>query len=137
MWLVALALVACRSDPASVAVVQTAKGPVQVSLEIVSDDASRARGLMYRNSLDDGHGMLFVFDDESDRAFWMKNTVIPLDMIFIGGDGKIVGVRTNTTPLSLAPLSVGKPSRWVLEVAGGYTGRAGIAAGDKVELPNG
>jgi uncharacterized membrane protein (UPF0127 family) len=139
VWLVALvALSACRAaTSAPIAVFQTAKGPVRVSLEVVADDASRARGLMYRNHIDDGHGMLFVFDDESDRSFWMKNTLIPLDMIFIGGDGTIVGMKTNTTPLSLAPQSVGKPSKWVIEVAGGYAGRAGIATGDKVEIPAG
>jgi uncharacterized membrane protein (UPF0127 family) len=137
LWLVAFAvLAACRTaTSAPTAVVQTAKGPVRVSLEVVSDDASRARGLMYRNHLDDGHGMLFVFDDESVRSFWMKNTLIPLDMIFIGGDGRIVGMKTDTTPLSLAPLSVGKPSKWVIEVPGGYAGRAGIATGDLVEVP--
>src|SRR5689334_416049 len=71
-WLVVFAvLAACRAtSSAPTAVVQTAKGPVRVSLEVVSDDASRTRGLMYRNSLDDGHGMLFVFDDESERSFW-------------------------------------------------------------------
>lgn len=90
---------------------------------------------MYREKLEDGHGMLFAFDDETDRSFWMKNTIIPLDMIFIGGDRTIVGVRANTTPLSLAPVSVGRPSRWVLEVAGGYAARAGIATGDRVLLP--
>ena len=139
MWLVAfVALSACRAaTSAPTAVFQTAKGPVRVSLEIVADDASRTRGLMYRNSLDDGHGMLFVFDDEVDRSFWMKNTLIPLDIIFIGSDGTIVGMKTNTTPLSLAPQSVGKPSKWVIEVAGGYAARAGIATGDKVEIPAG
>ena len=101
LWLVALvALSACRAaTSAPTAVFQTAKGPVRVSLEVVADDASRARGLMYRDHIDDGHGMLFVFDDESDRSFWMKNTLIPLDMIFVGGDGTIVGMKTNTTPL--------------------------------------
>ena len=139
VWLVAfVTLTACRAaTSAPTAVFQTAKGPVRVSLEIVADDASRSRGLMYRNHIDDGHGMLFVFDDVSDRSFWMKNTLIPLDMIFIGADGTIVGMKTNTTPLSLAPQSVGKPSKWVIEVAGGYAARAGIATGDKVELPAG
>jgi uncharacterized membrane protein (UPF0127 family) len=89
---------------------------------------------MYRDHVPDGHGMLFVFADDSDRSFWMKNTVIPLDMIFIGPDGRIVGVAPNTTPLSLKPISVGRASRWVLEVAGGYAGRAGMAVGDKVDL---
>src|SRR5262245_10926993 len=97
-------LCACRAaTSAPTAVFQTAKGPVRVSLEIVADDASRTRGLMYRNSLDDGHGMLFVFDDEVDRSFWMKNTLIPLDMIFIGGDRTIVGIQGNPHPAPPAP----------------------------------
>ena len=126
-------LLACgKSGP--VATVQTAHGPVRVTLEIAADDATRTRGLMYRNSLADGHGMLFIFDDESDRAFWMKNTVIPLDMIFIGANQTIVGVKANTTPLSLAPQSVGRPSKWVLEVAGGYAARAGIETGNRIDL---
>jgi hypothetical protein len=128
------ALVGCRSS-GPIATVHTERGPVPVAVEIVADDASRTRGLMYRERLDDGHGMLFVFDDETDRSFWMKNTIIPLDIIFIGGDGTIVGVRANTTPLSLDRVSVGRPSRWVLEVPGGYAARAGIATGNRVELP--
>ena len=131
----AAALAGCgHSGP--VATVHTERGPVPVTVEIVADDASRTRGLMYRERLDDGHGMLFVFDDETDRSFWMKNTLIPLDIIFIGGDRTIVGVRANTTPLSLARVSVGRPSKWVLEVAGGYAARAGIATGNRVELPS-
>lgn len=114
----------------------TKSGAVDVSLEVVRTDAARQRGLMYREHVPDGHGMLFVFDEDSDRIFWMKNTVIPLDIIFIGADRQIVGVARNTTPLSLSPISVGRPSRWVLEVAGGYTQRAGISTGDKVDLPD-
>ena len=129
----ALALHACRPSGPS-AVVRTARGPVTVTLEVAQDDATRTRGLMYREHLVDGHGMLFVFGEVSDHAFWMKNTVIPLDMIFIGADGRIVGVHENATPLSLARISVGRPSKWVLEVAGGYAARAGIASGDAVEL---
>jgi len=128
-----VALLACGSS-GPVATVQTARGPVRVTLEVVADDASRSRGLMYRDRLADGHGMLFVFDDEVDRSFWMKNTLIPLDMIFIGADRTIVGVRANTTPLSLAPVSVGRPSKWVLEVAGGYAARAGITPGSRIDL---
>jgi len=80
------------------------------------------------------HGMLFVFDDVSDHSFWMKNTIIPLDMLFIGADQVVVGVHANATPLSLVPISVGRPSKWVLEVAGGYAGRAGIGPGDRIDL---
>jgi uncharacterized membrane protein (UPF0127 family) len=137
--LAALGLLACAiaCRPAGpTATVHTRGGAVDVSLEVVQTDATRQRGLMYREHVPDGHGMLFVFGDDSDRIFWMKNTVIPLDIIFIGADRQVVGVARNTTPLSLAPISVGRPSRWVLEVAGGYASRAGIAVGDKVDLPS-
>src|SRR5215470_1377274 len=74
----ALALLVACSPSGPIATVHTQRGAVQVTLEVVADDASRTRGLMYRDKLADGHGMLFVFDDETEHAFWMKNTVIPL-----------------------------------------------------------
>jgi uncharacterized membrane protein (UPF0127 family) len=126
------ALACAPSGPT--ATVATGSGPVRVTLEVAADDATRTRGLMYRNHLDDGHGMLFVFEEEVEHPFWMRNTVIPLDMIFIGADQQIVGIKANTTPLSLAQVTVGRPSKWVLEVAGGYAARAGMAAGDKIEF---
>jgi uncharacterized protein len=128
----ALALACTPSGPT--ATIATKQGPVRVTLEVVADDASRARGLMYRDKLPDGHGMLFVFDEEVEHPFWMKNTLIPLDMIFIASDRRIVGILTNTTPLSRTSVSVGRPSKWVLEVAGGYTTRAGIATGDQIDF---
>src|SRR5262249_34533166 len=86
---VALAVaLACSHHPA--AIVHTDHGSVRITIEVAADDATRTRGLMYRTELADGHGMLFVFDDVTDHAFWMKNTVIPLDMIFIGPDHRIV-----------------------------------------------
>jgi len=127
-----LALACAPSGPT--ATIATKHGPVQVTLEVVADDASRQRGLMYRDKLADGHGMLFVFDEEVEHPFWMKNTVIPLDMIFIASTHRIVGIIQNATPLSLTPVSVGKPSKWVLEVAGGYSTRAGIATGDQIDF---
>jgi len=135
LWLVAFAvLAACRTaTSAPNAVVQTAKGPVRVSLEVVSDDASRARGLMYRNHLDDGHGMLFVFDDESDRSFWMKNTLIPLDMVFIAADGTIKHIHANAVPQTTDPIPSGYPVRAVLEINGGSAALLGIKPGDKVK----
>jgi uncharacterized protein len=131
----ALALALACARPGPTATVHTKGGPVPVTLEVAADEATRQRGLMYRDQLADGHGMLFVFDDETEHSFWMKNTLIPLDMIFIGSDGRIVGVLSNTTPLSLTPVSVGRPSKYVLEVAGGYAARAGIATGDRIDLP--
>jgi uncharacterized membrane protein (UPF0127 family) len=129
-----LALVLACAPSGPTATIETKQGPVRVSLEIAADDAARQRGLMYRDELPDGHGMLFVFDDEVEHPFWMKNTLIPLDMIFISADRRIVGIIQNATPLSHVSVSVGRPSRWVLEVAGGYTARAGIASGDRVDL---
>jgi uncharacterized membrane protein (UPF0127 family) len=90
---------------------------------------------MYRTELADGRGMLFVFPEEQDHRFWMKNTLIPLDMIFIGADGVIVGIHRDATPLSTATVGVGHPSRWVLEVPGGWSARRGVAPGQRVELP--
>lgn len=129
-----VALLACATPSGPLATVHTKSGPVSVALEVAATDPTRTRGLMWRDHLDDGYGMLFVFDEESDHSFWMKNTVIPLDMVFIGADQVVVGVHANATPLSLEPISVGRPSKWVLEVAGGYAGRAGIATGDRIDL---
>jgi uncharacterized protein len=127
-------LAACSGPTGPVARVQTRGGRVDVALEVAATPETRARGLMYRRELADGHGMLFVFDADQDHEFWMKNTLIPLDMIFIAVDGSVVGVAPNATPLSTAGVSVGKPSRYVLEVPGGWAARRGIAAGDRVEF---
>jgi uncharacterized membrane protein (UPF0127 family) len=89
---------------------------------------------MYRTSLAEGHGMLFVFDEDASHSFWMKNTLIPLDMLFIARDGTVVGIHPNATPLSTADIRVGTPSRYVLEVPGGWAARHGVAAGARVEL---
>ena len=114
--------------------IHATRGPVDVALEVANTPATLQRGLMFRQSLADGHGMLFVFDQDSDHEFWMKNTYISLDLIYIAADGQIVGIHPNATPLSEAGISVGRPSRYVLEVPGGYAARQGIAAGDRVEL---
>jgi uncharacterized membrane protein (UPF0127 family) len=87
---------------------------------------------MYRRELADGHGMLFIFPDESVLTFWMKNTPIPLDMIFIGSDMKIVGIVREAVPFTESPRTVGLPSRYVLEIVGGGAQKRGIQVGDKV-----
>jgi uncharacterized membrane protein (UPF0127 family) len=134
-----LALAGCRSEAGPTAVIDGANGAVPVLVEIASTAAEVERGLMYRKSLDDGRGMLFVFPEEGMRTFWMKNTLIPLDIMFIAHDGpgaaRIVGIAENTTPLSTAPIGVGKPSTYVLEVPGGWSKRAGVRTGDRITLP--
>ncbi len=127
-------VLACAADRPA-AVIHRADGTtVRVALEVMATPAGRERGMMYRGALPEDHGMLFVFPDEVDRSFWMKNTLVPLDMLFIAGDGHIAGIQADAVPLSTTPRGVGRPSRWVLEVNGGWAARHGVRAGDRVEL---
>ena len=128
-----LAAPACR-EAGPVARIPAAGGTAEVALEVASTPEAQQRGLMYRQALADGHGMLFVFPTDADHSFWMKNTLISLDMIFIAADGTIVGIHPDATPLSTAPISVGRLSRCVLEVPGGWAARRGVTAGQRVEL---
>jgi uncharacterized membrane protein (UPF0127 family) len=108
-----------------------------VVAELARTEAEHERGLMFRERLGDEEGMLFVFGAEDEHAFWMKNTLIPLDMIFVDGGRHVVGV-VNASPGSLEPRSAGR-SRWVLEVRGGWAAARGVARGDRVvieELPS-
>lgn len=106
----------------------------QFSVEIADDGEERARGLMFRQNMAPDHGMLFVFGEEQPLAFWMKNTILPLDLVFIDAKGKIVGVKQGT-PYSEAPISPGIPSRFVLELNAGTAAKFGIDAGDIVHHP--
>lgn len=105
-----------------------------VEVEIAADDPSRERGLMWRRNLPDGQGMLFIFPTEEEHSFWMRNTLIPLDMIFLAGDGTVVGVVANAVPHSLLSRTVERPSKYVLEVAGGWSARHGVTRGMKLRL---
>ena len=89
---------------------------------------------MYRTALAPDAGMLFVFDRDEDRYFWMENTLIPLDLIYISGDGRVVGVRENTVPGSRERISPPGPCTYVLEVNGGDCSRHGVCAGDLVTI---
>lgn len=105
------------------------------SVEVVSNDADRAKGLMFRKELPEGRGMLFDFQRDQEIAMWMRNTYIPLDMIFIAGDGRIRRIAENTEPMSERIIPSGGPVRGVLEVIGGTARRLGIAPGDRVAHP--
>jgi hypothetical protein len=105
------------------------------TVEIADTDATREEGLMYRKDLPEGRGMLFDFFRDQPVGFWMKNTYIPLDMIFIRGDGRIVSIAENTEPLSERVIPAGAPVRAVLEVKGGTARRLGIQPGDQVGNP--
>lgn len=115
--------------------IATSNGVHSFSVEVMTNDADRAKGLMFRRELPDGQGMLFDFQREQDIAMWMKNTYIPLDMIFIRGDGTIRRIAENTTPLSEVTIPSGGPIRGVLEVIGGTARKFGIKPGDRVAHP--
>lgn len=105
-------------------------------VEIADTTAERSRGLMYRDTLADGWGMLFVYPDEAERSFWMKNTYIPLDMIFISDAARVVNVVHHAEPHSEALYSSSGPARYVLEVNAGTAEAVGIEAGMQVRMHN-
>ena len=97
--------------------------------------AQISRGLMFRRALPEGHGMLFDFKREQEVTFWMKNTYISLDMIFIRGDGRILRIAENTRPLSQRLVQSGGNARAVLEVIAGTANKLGLAPSDRVAHP--
>ena len=133
---------ACPPDPEGIPKLPIAQvafpdaaGKPKVEVEIVKSDAETQRGLMYRMSMPEAHGMLFNLRERSDHAFWMHNTCLPLDMLFVDDDGLIVGIVEGATPLTDATRSVGCPSVWVLEVNAGWCRRHGVRAGQKMGIP--
>lgn len=105
---------------------------VEVKVERVADDTQRQRGLMYRTSLPEDGGMLFIFSERRVHRFWMKNTCISLDMLFIDHDGLIVGIEENVPTMNERTYQVGCPSQYVLEVNAGWARRHGVRAGQWV-----
>ena len=102
------------------------------TVEIALTPEEQAKGLMFRRELSEGEGMLFDFHHEQPASFWMKNTYVSLDMIFIRGDGTILKIAENTVPLSEALVQSGGPVRAVLEVVAGTARKLGIVPGDRV-----
>jgi uncharacterized membrane protein (UPF0127 family) len=112
------------------------KSGVQVfSIEVMKTDEERAKGLMFRKELPEGRGMLFDFTPEQNVSMWMKNTLIPLDMIFIQADGRILRIAENTEVQSEKIIPSGGPVRGVLEVIAGTAKKLGIKPGDRVGHP--
>ncbi|KKS65821.1 MAG: hypothetical protein UV67_C0010G0010 [Parcubacteria group bacterium GW2011_GWC1_43_12] len=109
--------------------------------ELAASDYDRARGLMFRKKLPEDSGMLFIFKDEAARSFWMKDTLIPLDVIFIGADKKVVSVFSDVLPCENDPcpaINSGGGSKYVLEINAGLAQKYGIKEGDGVKflIPN-
>lgn len=123
------------ATPGAGLTVETDAGEYAFNVEIADDPIERARGLMFREEMPADHGMLFEYTDEAPRSFWMKNTVLPLDIIFIGADGKVVSIAQNTTPFSTEPIPSEGPARFVLEVNAGVAERIGLEPGDRIVHP--
>lgn len=135
-----VALFAVMASPALAAEVQpleivTKSGVHVFSVEIATTEQERATGLMYRKELAEGRGMLFDFSPEQNVQMWMKNTYIPLDMIFIRSDGRILRIAENTEPQSEKIIPSGGLAKGVLEVIGGTARKYGIVPGDRVAHP--
>lgn len=127
-----LLLASCASAP----VVYFDNG-ASFDVELAKTPEEHGRGLMHRESMPDNHGMLFIFDDESTKTFWMKNTLIPLDMVFLDGNMVVVEVKSGVQPCVADPCPTypsEKPAKYVLELNSGVAEKNGIRAGIKANL---
>jgi uncharacterized membrane protein (UPF0127 family) len=115
--------------------IRSATGEHRFTVEVAATPEQQERGLMFVRSLAPDRGMIFPYDPPQQVSFWMKNTLIPLDMIFIRADGTIARIAT-AKPLDETPVPGGEPIAAVLEIAGGRAAELGIRAGDRVEWPH-
>jgi uncharacterized membrane protein (UPF0127 family) len=121
------------SDPTPL-VAETAAGKRSFTIEIADDAVERSSGLMFRTEMNDDHGMLFVFEETQPVGFWMKNTPLPLDLVFAGEDGRVKAVLKGE-PFSEAPITPYEPIRFVLELKQGVAQRSGITNGVRLRHP--
>lgn len=123
-------LAACSADNALT--IKSANGEHKFTVEVVDTDAGRQKGLMFRQELAPDAGMLFDFKDSHEVSFWMRNTFIPLDMLFIRDDGTIANIHSNARPQDPTGIPSDGPVMFVLEIPGGRSKELGIKAGDHV-----
>ncbi|WEF22994.1 DUF192 domain-containing protein [Paracoccus sp. S3-43] len=134
----AAAQIACAPDRA---IFQTDGGPVAFQVELADDEAERAQGLMFRKALPQGTGMLFIYDTPRPVSFWMRNTYIPLDLVFLDERGVIRHIHRNARPLDETPIpgaAPGDPDPYrqvILEIGGGEAARLGLAVGQAMAHP--
>jgi uncharacterized membrane protein (UPF0127 family) len=132
-----LATTACAADAKTEKLTVVSKDGTEhyFNVEIAATPVDREVGLMFRTSMDPNHGMLFEMDANATVEFWMKDTLIPLDMLFVAADGTIKTIHENAIPKDLTPLSSKAPVTGVIELNGGRAAALGIAPGDKVVVP--
>jgi uncharacterized membrane protein (UPF0127 family) len=114
--------------------IETRNGPVLLDVEVADTEPQREHGLMFRRQLREDHGMIFLFGGEHEITMWMKNTYIPLDMVFIGNDWHIVHIARDAEPLSTDIISSVQPASRVLEIMAGQADKLGLKPGDTVSL---
>ena len=110
-------------------------GTVRFTVELAETPEERSQGLMHRRSLSSSAGMLFVFDSPQNVVFWMENTLIPLDILFLSAEGVILRIHENAMPLDRTPIYGGDDVKYVLEINGGLARRIGISAGTELRHP--
>ncbi|MBU1173864.1 MAG: DUF192 domain-containing protein [Alphaproteobacteria bacterium] len=130
----ALSATAACSDESRLTV-HTDTGDFAFSVELADTPAEQAKGLMFREALAEDAGMLFDFHEERQASFWMQNTLVPLDMLFIAADGTIRNIHLNARPLDPTSIPSEGPVRFVLEISGGRSKEIGARAGDRVSHP--
>ena len=121
--------------PKSELTIETAKGPHKFAVEVATTPEQMEQGLMFRQSLAPDAGMIFDFKSPQPAMMWMKNTLIPLDMLFVDAQGRIVNIHERAVPGSLETIGSGAPVRAVIELNGGSAARLGIKPGDRVVYP--
>ena len=124
---------ACRDDSVDL---RWPGGQARFAVEVADDDAERSRGLMHRESLPRSAGMLFIYETPRRATFWMKNTLIPLDMIFADASGRVTHVHANAVPQDLTTIDGGDGVKLVLEINGGLAARLGIVPGAEMRHPS-
>jgi uncharacterized protein len=135
LLLVALPAAALETFATSELTIQTAAGPRDFKIEIALSDAQMEQGLMFRRSLAPDAGMLFDFKTPTNVTMWMKNTLIPLDMLFLDEHGRIFDIHERAVPLSTDIIAANGPARYVIELNGGTAERLGIKPGDRASSP--
>lgn len=130
------AMTGVLSEPPRAVIIETDEGERRYFTEVVVRSSERQRGLMFRNLMLEEWGMLFIFERDEDRSFWMRNTYIPLDMVFIRSDGVIDSIVENAEPQTETSRRSDGPARFVLELNGGEAEEAGISAGQRVRFIN-
>ncbi|WP_417581286.1 DUF192 domain-containing protein [Pelagibacterium sp.] len=126
---------AVAQDAEDVAVIHSGEDSFTFSVEIADTPKETSRGLMFREELAPDAGMLFDFLEERPTSFWMQNTLIPLDMLFIKADGEIVRIHENAVPMDTTAIPSGEPVRFVLEIPGGRSAELGLQAGAQLDHP--